>query len=94
MEGLEGREAGREGEGRSEGEERLTTAGRPRGEGGREGWNGYCESQAAASVLCLSECGVGAGVSKPRCYGNIPQLNYRSSELHRRNFGSKAKNGF
>ena len=29
----------------------------------REGWNGYCESQAAAAVLCLSECGVGAGVT-------------------------------
>ena len=60
---------GRGREGRSEGEERLTYNCGPAKEkeqeekGVREGWNGYCESQAAAAVLCLSECGVGAGVA-------------------------------
>ena len=48
--------------GRSEGEERLTAAGRGakgrgkrggRGEAAREGWNGYCESRAAAARRCF-----------------------------------------
>ena len=71
-------------DGRSEGEERLTAAGRGakgRGKrGGREeGSEGGLErvlriaGSSGAAVLCLSECGVGAGVEHliaigtPRC---------------------------